>query len=45
MSVLMSWSGGCFDLLGYPEKWLVVAPTMVMEEVNFWQETLLEKLR
>ena len=40
----MSWSGGQFDLVGYPNSWMVVASTMVRAEVNVCQETLLKKL-
>ena len=45
MNVLMSWSGGRFDILGYPKRWLVVASTIVRAEVDFWQETLLKNLK
>ena len=45
MKVLMSWSGGLFDILGYPKRWLVVASTIVRAEVMFWQETLLKNLK
>ena len=45
MKVLMSCSGGYFDLVRYPKKWLVVASTMVRAEVRFWQWILLKKLK
>ena len=36
MKVLMSWSGGCFNIVGYTNRWLVVASSMVRAEVNFY---------
>ena len=45
MKVLMSWSGRRFDLAGQPKRWMVVASTIVRDEVNFRQETLLKKLK
>ena len=44
MKFLMSWSGGSFDMVGYPKRWLVVSSTMMSYEVNFWKDTLLKKL-
>ena len=44
MKVMMSWSGGLFDILVYPKRWLVVASKIVRAEVMFWQETLLKNL-
>ena len=44
MKGLMSWSGGRFDLVVYPKRWMVVSSTMVRAEVNFWKETLLNKM-
>ena len=34
MNFLTSWSGGRFDLVGYPKSWMVVASEMVREEVK-----------
>ena len=45
MKVLMSWSGRRFDIFGYPKRWLVVASTIVRDELMFWQETLLKNLK
>ena len=45
MKVLMSWSGRRFDLAGQPKRWMVVASTIVRDEVKFRQETLLKKLK
>ena len=45
MGVLISWSGGCFDLVGYPKSWMVLASIMVRAEVKFWQDTLLKNLK
>ena len=45
MNILMSWSGGNFDLVGWLKRWLVVASTIVSVEVNFQQETLLNNLK
>ena len=45
MKVLMNWSGGRFDLAVQPKRCLVVAPTMVRDEVNSQQENLLKKLK
>ena len=41
----MSWIVGRFDLVGYPKRWLVVASKMDRDEVNFWKETLLKKIK
>ena len=41
----MSFSGGHFYLVGYPKRWLVAASTMVKDEVYFWRENLLKKLK
>ena len=41
----MSWSGGCFDIVRYPNRWIVVDSKMVRSEVIFWQETLLNNLK
>ena len=45
MKVLTSCSGGRFDLVGYPKRWLVLASTMVKAEVFFLLETLLKNLK
>ena len=41
----MNCSGGRFDLVIYPKRYLVVSSTIVRDEVNFWQENLLNKLK
>ena len=35
MNVLIIWSGGGFDIAGQPKRWLVVASTMVRDEICF----------
>ena len=45
MDVLMSCSGGKFDLLGKPNRWLVISSKILREEVLFLQETLLRNLK
>ena len=35
MKVLMSWSVRSFDLVRYPERWLVVASVIVRDEIFF----------
>ena len=45
MKVLTSWSGGHFDVVRYPNIWLVVASTTVRDEVKLRQENLLKKLK
>ena len=44
MNVLMGWISGRFDLVGWTKIWLVIASTMVRDEVIFWKETLLKNL-
>ena len=44
MKVLMSWSGGRFDLVVCTKEWLLVASTMVSAEVHFWQDTFFEEV-
>ena len=43
MKVMMSWSGGLFDILVYPKMWLVVASTIVRAEVFFLAGDLVEE--
>ena len=45
MKVLTSWIVRCVDLVVYPNRFPVVASTMVMEEVTFWQKALWKKLK
>ena len=45
MNGLISCIGGHFDLVEYQKRYMVVASTMVRVEVNFLQETLLDKLK
>ena len=45
MQVLMSWSGGKFDPVGYAKRWLVETSTMVRSEVKTFQGNLLKKLK
>ena len=42
MKVLMRFIGKLFDIVEYPNMWMVVASATVMAEVNFWQDILLK---
>ena len=41
----MIWSGECFDMVGYPKRWLVVASKMVRDDIKFWQENFLKNIK
>ena len=44
MKFVVCWIVVRFDTVVYPKMWLVVASTMVKDEVILWQETFLKKL-